>query len=346
MSKNPGKYIALTGINATDNPGPGVPIARSLKESSPNLPLIGLSYDPHDPGNYMDFLFNSTYSLPYPTQGWDRLLQSVLEVRKKHEIQLLIPSLDVELPLFIQNAPQLKSLGIETFLPTAEQFNLRSKDTLAKMGSSLGLRYPKTIVVNSIEELTSTIETEISLPCVVKGKYYKAYIVYNVSQAVLKFTEISDEWGFPILLQEVVTGTEVNLIGLGDGLGESCGMVAIKKLRTTHLGKIWSGVTLHAPELMDLGQRFIQRTKWRGPFELECIQSSDGLYLIEVNPRFPAWVYFATAIGINLPQRLVDLVLTGQCNRKSDFPSGKFFVRYTYEIVTDLENFHRLSVQP
>ena len=44
--------VGISGINATDNPGPGVAVARGLAGAVAGIKLVGLSYDVHDPGNY------------------------------------------------------------------------------------------------------------------------------------------------------------------------------------------------------------------------------------------------------------------------------------------------------
>ena len=62
------KYtVAVSGINATDNPGPGCGIAKSLKNANPDLRIIGLAYDALEPGIYMDWLIDKSYILPYPS---------------------------------------------------------------------------------------------------------------------------------------------------------------------------------------------------------------------------------------------------------------------------------------
>lgn len=337
--------IALSGINASDNPGPGVPIARSLKESSPDYTLIGLSYDVHDSGNYLDLLFKTTSRLPFPSKGWKSLFNRLFEIHVKEKLNILIPSLDAELPLYIRHQANLAENGIQTFLPTEHQFQIRNKDRLAETCKEFHLHHPKTVPVSSVDELIRVIQDQVELPCMIKGNFYKAYLVHSAQQAVLKFHEIAEEWGLPILVQEVISGKEINLIGLGDGLGGSCGMVAIKKLSTTQLGKILTGVTISHPKLIDYGRAFIQKTSWRGPFELECIERDGEIFLIEINPRFPAWVYFATAVGLNLPQRMIDLILQGDCDRTHEYEAGKLFIRYSHELVTDLTRYSQLIME-
>lgn len=336
--------IGISGINATDNPGPGCAVARSLLESSVdnNTTLIGLSYDIHDPGNYMHHLFENSFMMPYPTRGWAGIENSLKQIKEKTGLNMLIPCLDAELPLMIKHKSHLDQLGIATLLPSEKQFELRSKDLLPELAQQIGCLHPKTKVVYGIEEMLDVLKNEIPLPAMIKGKYYKAYSVSNLETAILKATEIAAEWGFPLLVQEQIQGQEINMIGLSNRQGEVVGRVSIKKQLTTQLGKVWTAVTIRDPRLDALCDRFGKETGWNGPFELECMTNEKGIYLIEINPRFPAWVYFATGVGVNLPSMVVDLINTDTCKKYVDYPTGKYLVRYTSEFVTDLADFQNL----
>ena len=185
-------------------------------------------------------------------------------------------------------------------------------------------------------------KNKLTFPFMVKGNYYKAYKAHNLEEAIEHFYTISNEWGFPILLQQMVSGEEINLVGVGDGEGNLVGAVSIKKLTTTSLGKIWSGVTIKNEELMNTAKEFVKATNWRGPFELECIAGRDGIHMIEINPRFPAWVHFATEVGVNLPEMVVKLANGEKVEPKLDFPIQKMYVRYVEERVVDFSEFLNL----
>lgn len=76
MSERP-LTVGVTGLNATDNPGPGVAVIRALRDADPNIRLVGLAYDALDPGVYATELLRDIFMLPYPSQGltafWSRL---------------------------------------------------------------------------------------------------------------------------------------------------------------------------------------------------------------------------------------------------------------------------------
>ncbi len=339
--------VGVSGINAADNPGPGTGIARSLKEASDlDVRVIGLAYDALEPGLYMNWLFDRSYTLPYPSAGGDEFLARLLEVQATQGLDWVIPNLDVELPLYIKYADELAAAGIRTFLPTMRQFRLRGKDKLTEVAAAIDVDVPETFVTSTEEELHAAC-TKIGYPVVVKGAYYQAHRAYSALEAAAKFRAVAAEWGYPVIVQQMVTGDELNFVGVGDGQGGLLGAVAMKKISTTSLGKVWSAVTLKNPLLEAAAERFVAGLKWRGPFELECILDwkQNKLYLIEINPRFPAWSYFATGVGVNLPARMLRAAMGEDVGPAPEYEAGRFFMRYTAEIVTDMDRFQTVMTQ-
>jgi carbamoyl-phosphate synthase large subunit len=331
--------IAISGLNNTDNPAPGIPVIKSLQSEHT---LVGLSYDVNEPGNYMG-LCDKTYLMPYPSLGKEEFTKRLRDIQEQEHLDAIIPNLDAELPLYIKYQDALsKDLGIKLCLPSLENFELRNKNKLAALSDELGISHPKTFEISSIDELVSCSKT-LGFPLMVKGNYYKAYMSHNLDTAIENFYKISNEWGFPVLVQQVVHGEELNLVGVGDGKGELKGAVAIKKLTTTDIGKIWTGVTIQNEMLTQIAQDFVAKTQWKGPFELECMMGGNGdIYLIEINPRFPAWVYFATELGINLPRMVVEIMEGIDAPPQLDYPQNKLYVRYTAELVTDFTDLIQL----
>jgi len=328
--------IAVTGINAIDNPGPGTGVARSLQEDKElESQIVGLAYDAMEPGLYMDWLFDRRYIMPYPSSEPEVLINRLTQIQQQFGLDCVIPNFDVELPLYIRCAKELESLGIRTYLPSKTQFALRNKANLVEAAGDFGVSTPRTVIVTSIQELHDAI-AQLGFPLMIKGPYYKAYRVSTDGEALQRFHQLAMEWGYPIIVQQIVNGIELNLVGVGDGKGSHLGLVAIKKMSVTELGKIWSGMTIHHPGLMAAAEKFLQHSQWKGPFELECIAERDGtIYLIEINPRFPAWTYFATGVGINLPSRMIRAMLGLPLPPLEPYVAGKMLMRYTYEIVTD-----------
>ncbi|MFT5128993.1 MAG: carbamoyl-phosphate synthase large subunit [Rhodothermales bacterium] len=336
--------IGISGINAVDNPGPGVGVARSLKEADPSITIHGLAYDAMEPGIYLDDLIDRSFAMPYPSGQPDAYLARLIYIKQNYGLDLVIPNLDAELPFYVRYADRLAEAGIRSFLPSEEQFKLRSKDRLQEVADGIEIDLPETRVVSSVDGLIGAIE-EIGLPVMVKGSFYKAYRAYTTQEAISHYHHIVAEWGYPIIVQEVVTGDELNVVGLGDGEGNSLGAVGMKKIWVTDEGKVWTGVTIRNEPMLKAAEAFVRNFKWRGPFELECLVDGDTIYLIEINPRFPAWVYLSAGVGVNLPGRLRRHALGDDLPELAEYPAGKLFVRYTAELVTDMTAFQNMSMK-
>lgn len=337
--------IAVTGLNAIDSPGPGVPVIRALRESKEfDVRIIGLSYETLEPGIYMHDLVDKSYQIPFPKSGQEVLFQRLAHIHAVEKIDLVFPNFDAELFNFIKLAPRLeKELGVKTFLPTLEQFEARHKVNLNEYGKKHGIDVPHSKMIFSTAEIPS-LSAEFTYPVVVKGQFYDASIAYNAEQVATYFHKISAKWGLPVIIQQFIYGTEVNLIALGDGKGGTVGMVPMRKTYITDKGKAWAGVALDDDDLLNAGRELIAATKWRGGLELEYIKSSDDkYYLLEINPRFPAWVYLAVGCGQNLPEQWVKLALGDAPTYFDKYSVGKMFIRYSWDMIVDLKEFETIS---
>ena len=174
--------IAVTGLNNTDNPGPGVPVIRSLKASDEfDLRIIGLVYETLEPGIYMEGLCDKIFQIPYPSTGSDELIDRIEDIHRREPIDVLIPNFDAELFSFMKNEDRLLRSGIHTFLPTLKQFQERDKDKLPEYGEEYGIKVPASLNLGSQNQI-SEIKEKFEYPVMVKGKFYDAYMAYNQEQ--------------------------------------------------------------------------------------------------------------------------------------------------------------------
>ncbi len=338
--------IAVTGLNNIDSPGPGVPVIRGIKDSGEfDGSIIGLIYDSLEPGAYMPEVADKNYLIPYPSSGLDNLLERIKYIHSIEKIDVILPTLDSELYGFIKLEPHLEEMGIKTYLPTIEHLNMRAKDKLFNFCVEHGIKAPKNVLATSVQDIYS-IPSDFSYPVVVKGIFYDAYVCNNFDEAVSAFTKLSNKWGFPIIIQEFIKGEEYNTCVLGNGEGDMVGAVTMKKMYITDKGKGWAGVTIEDESLINLSAKITADLKWRGGAELEFVKEkkSGDYYLLEINPRFPAWVYLAVGAGQNLPYALLKLALNEEPEHFSSFEVGKIFIRYSWDHITDMSEFEQLTV--
>ena len=341
------KRVAVTGMNARpDNPGPGVAVARCLREAR-NFDghIIGLGYEALDPGLYLPQYCDSGYLLPYPSSGDHAFLERFAEIVEKESIDALVPCLDAELPSICRLTGSLQDMGVTTFVPESEQLALRNKDRLEELASHAGIDCPKTKAITS-GDFFRTPGDGWQYPMVVKGIFYDAAVVDNEQEAVAAFERISQRWGLPVLVQRFLDGEEVNLTAVGDGEGKLLGTVMMRKLAVTDKGKAWAGVSIVDENLYEASRALVAATKWRGPLEVEVMISERNHYsLIEINPRFPAWIYLSQGAGTNLLEILLRLMAGETVEESPPAPAGIFYIRHAEDNTFPLSMYESVVVR-
>jgi carbamoyl-phosphate synthase large subunit len=338
--------VAVTGMNATDNPAPGVPVARALKQE-PRFKgnIVGLGYDALDPGFYTQGLVSSGAILPYPSAGREALRSRLRWVRAHLGMDVLIPNLDSELRAMVSLAPELEQLGTRTFLPSLEAIERTSKVKLPKLAEQADIAIPPSEALLTPQGIGKAV-SKLGLPLVVKGVYYGATVAYSEADAVAAFHRFASQWGVPVIVQQFIPGEEYNVAALGDGNGNLAGAVAMRKMMLTDKGKGWCGVAIDNPELLRICEAVVGTLRWRGPLEVEILKSAKtgDYFVIEINPRFPAWIQLSAGAGLNLPYFLVRLALG--LPLPSPLPSyraGTLFVRISIDQISDLSAFEQLT---
>jgi carbamoyl-phosphate synthase large subunit len=336
--------IGVTGLNAIDSPGPGVSVIRCLLEAKDiQFRIIGLVYESLEPGIYMHDIVDRSYQIPYPSAGTEQLFKRLRYIQEREKMDLIIPNFDAELWNMTRLEPRLKELGIRLYLPSQKQIEEISKMNLFDFAASNDLQTPHSTKISSIEEL-DRYNGEMKYPIVMKGKYYEAYVSYNKEQLGYYFHKLNAKWGPPVILQEYIEGSEIVIAGLGDGSGKTMGAVPLRKLYITDKGKGWAGVVIEDEEYLEIARKFNEVTKWRGGFEIELKRTDEGtLFLLEVNPRFPAWIYTTAAAGQNLPLMMVRLAMGDTMVPFTFYEIGKMFVRYSWDHITDIQEFQQIS---
>jgi len=337
--------IAVSGLHRGDNPQPGSAVIRSIRRLYPSATIVGLSYDPLESGLYSADLavVDASFSMQFPGVGAKALIDRLDEIRQTYPIGIIIPCLDAEIPNYFVLSQQLWRRKIRTMLPTAQSFERRSKDRLAQLGLDAGVAVPRTIVAPDLAAVYRAGDL-LGYPLFLKGRLYEARKVSSPAEVAGAFQSLISVWGGPVMVQEPVAGEEYDVAGVGDGHGDIIGSCAIRKMMLTNSGKANAGIVVTDPGLRAQVARIIKVLQWNGPFELEFIRGGFGYALIEMNPRFPAWIDFPSQIGCNLPARLIELAEARPTSALKACEAGRMFVRHSVDLVGDISELAELSV--
>ena len=342
--------VAVSGLSVVGTLAPGLPVVQTLRRdevgsglaaSTPGaidrLRIVGLSYDPMEPASYDRQLLDASYLLPYPAQGPSALLARLRYIHARERLDVIIPTLDSELSHYIQLAPELRKLGIRVLLPSAAAFSRRTKTDLETVSALSSVKVPRSIAVKSIGEAYQK-SSKLRLPFVVKGNLHGATIVHNLDHMAAAVADHANRWGYPVVLQEYIPGTEFDVVALADEAWQLVGVVPMKKLQLDDRGKAWGALTIDDPDLIRAAQRVVSGLCWSGPLELELMRHRDSgdLYLIEINPRFPAWIHLAAAAGQNLPWALLRLAMGQPVAPFDSYRAGVLQLRRSIDLPCEL----------
>jgi diaminopimelate decarboxylase len=143
-----------------------------------------------------------------------------------------------------------------------------------------------------------------------KGPYYEAVRTPGWDTFEIVRNVLTRAWSTErLFLQTHVSGYEESVCFCAYQ-GELIDCVYMRKRDLTEEGKTWAGDVTEVPEDFKAPLRQIVRElNWSGGAELEMVKDTEGqLWLLECNPRFPAWIHGSTIAGRNLPALLVERV--------------------------------------
>jgi carbamoyl-phosphate synthase large subunit len=336
--------IAVSGLHRGENPQPGAGIIRSLRRQFPDAYIAGLIYDAMESGIYVEDGPDAIFPMPYPTSGAEAFLQRLDMMLAQSPVDIFIPTVDSEIELLVHLGDELGKRGLRTCLPEKAALARRAKTRLEALANACHVIIPETVSVHSIAG-AAWAARKLGYPLMVKGQYYDAKYVENEMELASAVSKLLAEWGAPAMLQRCIHGPEFNALGLGDGEGGIVGLCCIRKTIVSDKGKGLGGMTISDKRLTEMCARLIRELRWRGPFEIEVIRDeARGEYaLIEINPRFPAWIDFPSMIGVNFPVALVEMITAGCHTPLPECAAGHFYLRHQVEVHGHIDQLAALS---
>lgn len=294
--------IYISGLYSGTNPQPGVGIARSLRTAFPSAKLIGVEYSNRCSGiHWKDF---DDIWLQRP---WDEinLTTHAEEIKKVLDSGALwISSIDLEIMWFARVFPD----GHPNLLtPAAAALEQIAKPAISAH-KGLPVKIPTFVTTEISDWDLHAFCREHDWKVWLKGPYYEAVRAGNWSEFEERRQILAKAWATEkLFLQAHVSGYEES-IALSAYRGKLLDCVRMRKRDLTELSKTWAGDISEVEEdfLRPL-REIIRKLDWTGGAELEMVRDADNqLWLLEINPRFPAWIHGATITGRNMPAILVE----------------------------------------
>lgn len=326
--------VIVTGMHSGANPSPGLGVARSIRAARPDIRIIGLDYSPLSTGMHSDAI-DDRVLLPKWSEIQVGTWASQLREMLREEDSLLIPNLDLEVHLLAHELPD----SVSILAPSTHALALVAKPP-ATAAEILGLALPKSAAAGDWNEIERVVHSS-PYGVWVKGAYYEAFRASTTREVEVISGVLTERWGPAWYVESHTPGQECSIV-FSAWRGRLIDCAYMEKSSLTAEGKTWSGhITEIPPPLLEPLRRFVSKAQWTGGGEIEMIKTWENAHvLMEINPRFPAWVNGATICGVNLPAALVEAALSGEVRRavlEDEFASpriraGAGFVRVVQEI--------------
>jgi diaminopimelate decarboxylase len=318
--------IYISGLYSGTNPQPGIGIARSLRKAYPDATLVGIEYSNRCSGIHWTDLDEMWLQRPWEELNLEAYAADIREVLDAGA--LWISGVDLEImwlaSVFPEGHPNLLT-------PSAGALQKISKPAV-EAHEGLPVSIPAYISTERSDWELHAFCREHGWKVWLKGPYYEAVRTHGWDVFERVRTLLSRAWSTErLFLQTHVTGYEESVC-FSAYQGELINCVYMRKRELTEEGKTWAGDVTEVPEEIVVPlRRIVRELNWSGGAELEMVRDTGGkLWLLECNPRFPAWIYGATIAGHNLPGQLVERATGVPALRESNV--SEEFTRVVLEI--------------
>jgi len=318
--------IIVSGLYSGGNPQPGVGIVRSLRLGFPSATLVGVEYSTRVSGIHWGELDELWIQRPWDELDLDAYGDKVRGILAGGAFWI--------------SGSDLEAMWLATLYPEGHP------NLLAPPAAALGRIAKPAVEAHRGLPVEVPVFVSTDLPdwdlhafcrqhnwrVWLKGPYYDAARTPSWDSFVAVRNALTKVWSTDrLFLQAHVSGYEESVM-LAAYQGELLGCVSMRKRDITPEGKTWAGDVSGVDPAFEAPLReMVRAINWTGGGEVEMIRDAAGkLWLLEMNPRFPAWVHGATITGHNLPALLVQAA-AGVAARTAE-PQGSEFTRVVLEV--------------
>ncbi|HEX8579327.1 MAG TPA: ATP-grasp domain-containing protein, partial [Allosphingosinicella sp.] len=311
--------IYVSGLYSGGNPQPGIGIVRSLRQGFPDATLVGVEYSNRVSGIHWEDLDDLWIQRP-----WDELNLDTYGEKVKDALDaggLWISGSDLEAMWLASLFPE----GHPNLLAPPMGALKRIVKPKVEASNVLPVQIPTWVATDLSDWDLHAFCREHNWRVWLKGPYYDAARVPGWDTFMAARSALTKVWSTDnLFLQAHVSGYEESVM-LSAYQGELLGCVSMRKRDITPEGKTWAGDISEVPaDFEEALRRMVKELNWTGGGELEMVRDAKNqLWLLEMNPRFPAWVHGATLAGHNLPALLIQGA-TGQKAQKCEAQAQEF----------------------
>lgn len=298
-------------------------VIKALK-SQTEIPvrLIASDLDPLGVGIH---LADVGYTLPRASEK--AFIPKVLEICEKEGVEVIIPILSVEVPVFAEHIAEFQARRISLLLPSSETLSIcGDKWKTYQRFIEAGVPTPRSWRPGDLPDAAHLPFPLFIKPCIGSGSR-DAHRVDSSEELHRLLSTVKNP-----IIQEFISGPEYTVDVFADRESNLLAAVPRERMRVAG-GKTQLGRTLVDPELQAYVEQIVKLVGLIGPGNVQCIRGAQGLRFTEINARFAAGgLPLAIAAGANTPLMLLKLALGRAVDPIHSYQEGLVMARYSTEV--------------
>jgi carbamoyl-phosphate synthase large subunit len=275
-----------------------VPLVRAFRRATASLGgrVVVTDVNPFSPAVHVA---DAAYRAPMSAD--EEYLDSILDVCRLESIDLVVPTIDDEMPLFGAATPDFEKLGAKV-AASPEVTSLLCNDKFALCQHLRGAR-----IAAAESWRADDMPADPSFPLFIKPRRGRggvgAFPVRTPGELEFFLDYVSDP-----VVQEFLIGPEFTIDVLC-GFDHIPRSIVPRERVVVRAGVSDRGRTVNDPALIRLAQDCADALDFVGAVNIQC-RVVDGVPVVfEINPRFSGGIPLTIAAGADFPRMLVDLTL-------------------------------------
>jgi len=261
-----------------------------------------------------------------------RYLKQLLKIVKDNQVDLLIPTVDLDLKLLAVNKAKFAELGCYVLISSPQVIDIcQDKRKTYRFLVKNGFDTPVTMAVSS-----ALAKKDLTLPCFLKpwdGYASRGNAIVRNRRELLFFSKKIPN----CIVQEFVNGTEYTCDVFVD-LMMRAGCVVPRKRIKVRDGEVNKGQVVKNRRIMEKSARLVEKLgAGPGVITLQMFVTDEGkIRFIEINPRFGGGVPLSIKAGANFPKWILQQLIGKKANITFDgFKDNLIMLRYDGEVWVD-----------
>ena len=265
-------------------------------------------------------LYEADQGVLVPRSDDPSFVPALLDLCTRHDVRLLVPTRDEELPIFAGARERFAAAGVAVMVAAPETIR-RCQDKLAFLEFCEGHGFA---VPRRLDREAARRELPVfARPRVGKG----AAGAVQVSTLAALETLAGD-----VILQDLVALPEFTIDLFADLAGRVISVVPRERVRIV-AGESYVSRTARIPALIDAGSRLASALGLIGHNTIQCFFDGAAPLFIEVNPRYGGAAQLGFEAGADTPWFLVRLAMGRPVDPcVGEFEDGLVMLRYTQDL--------------